>query len=166
MKYIVCSDIHRDENAFERILEAQKELGCDRILCAGDFCPTANMEYMAGDMLCVEGNCDRWGNRWTILPDPKPYADFRDFGRRIVITHGDRYWSDSFSLAPGDIFISGHTHVPVLEKGEDGIIYFNPGSPSRPRGREGKTIGTLENGLIRLLSFPDLFVLEELSFEL
>ncbi len=29
-------------------------------------------------------------------------------------------------------FISGHTHVPVLEE-EDGLILMNPGSPAIPK---------------------------------
>jgi predicted phosphodiesterase len=49
--------------------------------------------------------------------------------RRCVVTHGHLPLP---ALSAGDIVISGHTHVPLLEE-QDGIIRFDPGSTTIPK---------------------------------
>ena len=41
------------------------------------------------------------------------------------------------------VVVSGHTHVPKIGS-RDGVLYVNPGSPSRPRGADGPTVALLE----------------------
>jgi putative phosphoesterase len=46
-------------------------------------------------------------------------------------------------LLPGDIFLSGHTHIPTAKK-ENGIVYGNPGSISLPKGGYPKSYAILD----------------------
>ena len=87
----------------------------------------------------------------------------RIYGRNVIITHGDRLYIDDFNLNAGDVFISGHTHVPELRM-EGGIYLVNPGSPSRPRSSSGPTAALFEEDRLSLLSLLDLTILSSLAF--
>ncbi len=65
----------------------------------------------------------------------------------VTFTHGNRYSKGFLPEYHGDIFISGHTHIPVLTK-ERGVIYVNPGSIGRPRGGSTKSYLIFENNKI------------------
>ncbi len=163
MKYLICSDLHGDEKTFERLIKIKDGLKCDGIISAGDFCPTMSMEVSAYNIefKTVMGNCDRY-HTYSLLPTPKDFIIFDYLSHKVVVTHGDCYIPSYFNLKQGDIFISGHTHIGHLGK-EDGIILFNPGSPSRPRdGR--RSFGILSEEGIRLLTLPFLRTVEVLSF--
>ena len=58
---------------------------------------------------------------------------FRSNGKFVTITHGHYY--NTLELPPncGEIFIQGHTHVPMLQRQNEKIL-ANPGSITRPRG--------------------------------
>lgn len=164
VKYIICSDIHGSREALaglERIKE--RENAC-MIICAGDFCPHGDMEALATDFLTVMGNCDRYHAYERMVP--RTTAQPAMNGRKVVVTHGDRYSWQDFELSAGDVFISGHTHVPLLGKTENGIILFNPGSVSRPRSATGPTYGVMDDDGITLLAFPSSRILDKLSFQL
>jgi putative phosphoesterase len=49
-----------------------------------------------------------------------------------------------------DVVVFGHSHAPVDERGEDGQLLFNPGSPTQRRAQPSHTIGelVLEGGLV------------------
>lgn len=165
MRYLVCSDIHGSVDAFRLLTKIAMKAGCDRVLSAGDFCPTAEMEYLADSyFLTVSGNCDRW-HGFSIMADPKPFVRFRLGNREVVMAHGDRSVVEDYGLSSGDIFISGHTHVPRLARNKKGIYLINPGSPSRPRSSEGPTYVLLEEEWAALYSFPDGTLLAQLDFE-
>ena len=163
MKYLVFSDIHGDEDAFLKLLKIAKKKNCDTVLSAGDFTPTLNMEAEASliDFRTVMGNMDYYHN-YGLLKRPRDFLEIHDNERDIVITHGDRYSSSSFQLSSGDVFISGHTHVAMLEN-INGIIHLNPGSPSRPRDKR-KSYAMLSEKKIELLTFPHSFLIKELIF--
>ena len=70
--------------------------------------------------------------------------------KRIWLTHGHRYlkgykveelawWAKKLEA---DIVVFGHTHIPLVKWFGD-ILVINPGSPSLPRGEEGKTCAIL-----------------------
>ncbi len=87
--------------------------------------------------LLVRGNCDSpWAFVDVQMTIPPRYQKIQ-FGSRIILaTHGDvfSYWKDSpEKLSKEDIFITGHTHVAMLEHEEDSPYLLNPGSASRPR---------------------------------
>ncbi len=60
--------------------------------------------------------------------------------RRVFATHGHRYHTACPpALAPGDILLHGHTHVPAKAPQPGGWWYLNPGSVSLPK--EGSARG-------------------------
>ena len=50
------------------------------------------------------------------------------------------------SLEEGSVFLSGHTHIPVLKADGRGILRLNPGSVSIPKENSPHGYMTLENG--------------------
>lgn len=89
-------------------------------------------------VLIVKGNCDSEVDQMLLnIPLQAPFLITDQPVGRILATHGHHYSPDQ-ALELGrrfqiDIWISGHTHIPVLEK-RDGLIFLNPGSCSLPKG--------------------------------
>ena len=143
MKYIFASDIHGSVDGLKKVIEIFNKEGADNLVLLGDTASSMdksdNLE-MAGllnamkeKVELIRGNCDTLS-----------FEDMLDFemydidtlyinSNFVTITHGNGY--NCYELPPncGDIFIQGHTHVPMLEKRGE-IIIANPGSISRPRG--------------------------------
>ncbi len=75
-------------------------------------------------------------------------------GKKMLLTHGHKY-NINFSIdrlfyrgreLGVDYIFFGHTHIPYIDKIKD-IIIMNPGSPSRPRSRDGrKTFAIIDIG--------------------
>jgi hypothetical protein len=63
------------------------------------------------------------------------------------------------------INIFGHTHIPELSQ-EDGVLMFNPGSPSLPKAGV-LTVGLLDTdtGGAELIDLPSGKVLQQVQFE-
>ena len=121
----------------------------DLILHLGDYCRDAEVisEKLNVKSIIVKGN----GDIGTIYNED----EFIEVGgKKIFLTHGHRYgvhrnmnnlYYRGLELG-ADIILYGHTHVPLILK-ENGIIIMNPGSPTNPRGLEGKlTFGLIEIG--------------------
>ena len=162
MPVLITSDIHGSRDGVRLLQNAIRKFRPESIISAGDQCPDEENASFFLSLIAVRGNCDRfyeYGN----IPFPPVSLTMESYGHRITVTHGDRLYYDDFSLASGDIFISGHTHVPVLEE-KDGIYICNPGSPSRPRSSEGPSAVLLTESGISLLSLLSLDFLRTLSF--
>jgi putative phosphoesterase len=103
------------------------------------------------------------------MPVQSPYATVQVGDTRILVNHGHTLSHEGMVRLGGyfktDIFVSGHTHVPVLER-VDSMVLMNPGSPSIPKfERNGRLIGSV--GLITdtKISILDIDT-EEILFEL
>ncbi|SMC55857.1 phosphodiesterase [Sporomusa malonica] len=102
------------------------------------------------------GNCDSEVDGMVLkLPIQSPYTYLLLNGLKIVVTHGhnltEETRQDLAKRLKADIFITGHTHIAVMEK-IDGIIYLNPGSPGmtkRPDGRS--TIAWINENKVEIL---------------
>lgn len=142
MKYIFASDIHGNIEILEKVVSLLDKEQADKLVLLGDTSAsnTYDNERIAEILNSIKskleviiGNCD------NILLEDKlelPMYDIDNLyiGKNIVtITHGHRY--NMYDLPPfcGNIFVQGHTHIPILKK-ENGLIIANPGSPTRPRG--------------------------------
>ena len=146
MKIGILSDSHGQCKALARAFDLMAD--ADFIVHAGDilYHPPRLYGYEDYDVIkCVElinslkvpfisvrGNCDSevytelmpgYAERETTVAGVSPY--------KIVVNHGTRLNTAAMiSLAKdcrAEIFVSGHTHVPVLEK-RDGVTLINPGS--------------------------------------
>ena len=122
-------------------------------------------------IIAARGNCDSDVDASVLsLPMASPYAFAYVNGKRIVITHGhlvetQEEKSEMAARLKADIFISGHTHVPVLERiGK--TIFLNPGSPSVSKREDGRSTFALMDE--RNISIRDLYtgdILEGLPVE-
>ena len=165
MKIGVISDTHGYVPAWEKAMKLFSD--ADIILHAGDvlYHPP---RLFPGDgydiprlaellntcpvpVVIARGNCDSEVYEELLqMPVLSPYAFVQHGGLRIVVQHGHTLTEESFRrLAEkyrADFFITGHTHMPVIERFE-GTVHLNPGSPSISKLlRDGVPIPTV--GLI------------------
>ncbi|MDO3409298.1 phosphodiesterase [Saccharibacillus sp. CPCC 101409] len=166
-KLAVISDIHGSLTGLNRALERAELEGADRILLLGDYLyhgprnplpdgydPQGAAAVLNGRKaqiaLAVRGNCDAEVDQMLIdFPIMGEYAIALQEDRRIFATHGHhRHMDDLPELLSGDIFMQGHTHVPVAER-RNGLYLFNPGSVSLPKEGYPPSLGILDReGLV------------------
>ncbi len=171
MKYIFASDIHGNVDVLKVIISLFEKEQADKLILLGDTSAynIEDNEEIAGILNGIKeklemiiGNCDN-----LILEEkldiPMYDIDNLYLGKNVItITHGNRY--NMYDLPPfcGNIFIQGHTHVPMLKE-ENGKIIANPGSPTRPRGSDLRCyliltekdiiLKTLEGSIVKTISF-------------
>lgn len=172
MKYIFVSDIHGSVDGVKKIVEIYKKEQANKIIILGDTASSMNsddnkkiaeiLNDMKNNVEVIRGNCD------TIL-----FEDMLDFemydtdilyvnGQYITITHGHHYNAEKFSENCCNIFMQGHTHIPMLQK-QNGIIFANPGSITRPRGTNLRCYILLDEEKIYLKTL-DRIVIKGLTF--
>ena len=143
MKYLVISDIHGSLSGAQCMIDAFDHQKCDQILCLGDI-----MNSRWHDICAVRGNCDAEVDQMVLqFALTADYQVFQLGSRRVFMSHGHVYGPDHLpKMEEGDIFLSGHTHIPtVLQK--DGIYLLNPGSSALPKQDHPKSYAVLdENG--------------------
>ena len=113
-------------------------------------------------IIAVKGNCDsEVYDELLNFDTDKSTTTYNFEGTGIVINHGHLLRDEKKIELAKDlkarIFISGHTHVPVLEE-KDGVILLNPGSIARPRfpmPTPDPTCAIIENGIIKIISIID-----------
>jgi len=125
------------------------------ILHAGDILDPAVLEELEclAPTYAVQGNCDVFYQ--TDLPD-KRIVEFN--GVRIGITHGHLGRGRTtperalqlFCAQDVQVIVFGHSHMPYLDY-RDGILLFNPGSPTAKRSAPHYSYGliTLKEGQIK-----------------
>ena len=104
----------------------------------------------------AKGNCDAEVDQLVLnYPIQTPYLFIREKKLNIVANHGDKLTFEEMiqhSKRYGiNLFISGHTHVPVLQKMQ-GVTILNPGSPSLPKGEGIPTVALIENNHVQLIN--------------
>ncbi len=126
------------------------------ILHAGDVGDSELLDWLRGiaPVDWVAGNCDRgfetaaWPSRRVLQAE----------GVTIGMIHGDGYGGTTpervrraFLNQPVQAVVFGHSHQPWNQTGQDGVLLFNPGSVSFPRGMAHQAscgILTIENDQI------------------
>ena len=91
--------------------------------------------------MCVRGNCEAEVDQ-MVLPFPclSDYALVFADGINIYLSHGHR---DVPPMNAGDVYITGHTHVPLIEK--PSYLHLNPGSVSLPKENSERGYIVYEN---------------------
>ena len=167
MKWMIASDLHGSAYYCRKMLEALDREGADRLFLLGDllyhgprndlprdYAPKEViplLNSLKGKLFCIRGNCDAEVDQMVLdFPVLADYAVLPTEQRLIYATHGHIYNVQNLPpLAPGDILLHGHTHVPAwIEFGENNL-YLNPGSLSIPKENSPHSYMTLENGLFQ-----------------
>ena len=182
MKLMIASDLHGSAPACRKLLDIFAASGADRLILLGDLLyhgPRNNLpegydpkaviamlsEY-ADKLFCVRGNCDTEVDQ-MVLPFPilaETALLFVD-GRTWFAAHGHRAGAnptakDLPKLPAGSVVLTGHTHIPVLETNENGILLLNPGSTSIPKGGFAPSYATYEDGNFVVVSLNGEILLE------
>ncbi len=124
--------------------------GVDMILHAGDIVAPSVLEALAklSKVIAVCGNMDRL----DVCAELPPKTIVEAGKVRIGLTHGYGppddllgYVRKQFDGDKVDAIVFGHSHHP-MNKTKDGILYFNPGTPTDRRFSHDLSIGLLEIG--------------------
>ncbi len=175
MKYLIISDIHGSATDCATALSHYERMGCDMIVCLGDIlyhgprnpipkgydsnAICALLNPYADRIVSCRGNCDCEVCEMVLdFPLMSDYNMIVDNGVKIFATHGHIYsptLPDGSQTVPGsnpppktgfDIFLYGHTHIPVLTRDACGRIICNPGSTTLPKGGFPKSFAVYEDG--------------------
>ena len=114
------------------------------------------------ELLCVRGNCEAEVDQMVLsFPVMADYCALPLGDRVIYATHGHNHGeTNPPPLAPGDLLLCGHTHVPAFNRHE-GFTYVNPGSVSIPKNGSAHGYILLEDGVLRWKDLSNGAVLRE-----
>lgn len=181
MKWMIASDLHGSAYYCRKMLEAFEREGADRLFLLGDllyhgprndlpreYAPKEVIPLLNGKkekLLCVRGNCDAEVDQMVLeFPVMADYAVLPVGQRLIYATHGHIYHVKNLPpLAPGDVLLHGHTHVPAWTEFGQGNLYLNPGSVSIPKENSPHSYMTLEGNTIQWKELESSAVFHELT---
>ena len=181
MKWMIASDLHGSAYYCRKMLEAFEREGADRLFLLGDllyhgprndlpreYAPKEIIPLLNGKkekLLCVRGNCDAEVDQMVLeFPVLADYAVLPVGQRLIYATHGHIYHVKNLPpLAPGDVLLHGHTHVPAWTEFGQGNLYLNPGSVSIPKENSPHSYMTLEENTMQWKELESSAVFHELT---
>ena len=181
MKWMIASDLHGSAYYCRKMLEAFEREGADRLFLLGDllyhgprndlpreYAPKEVIPLLNGKkekLLCVRGNCDAEVDQMVLgFPVLADYAVLPVGQRLIYATHGHIYHVKNLPpLAPGDVLLHGHTHVPAWTEFGPGNLYLNPGSVSIPKENSPHSYMTLEENTMQWKELESSAVFHELT---
>ena len=181
MKWMIASDLHGSAYYCRKMLEAFEREGADRLFLLGDllyhgprndlpreYAPKEVIPLLNGKkekLLCVRGNCDAEVDQMVLeFPVLADYAVLPVGQRLIYATHGHIYHVKNLPpLAPGNVLLHGHTHVPAWTEFGQGNLYLNPGSVSIPKENNPHSYMTLEGNTMQWKELESSAVFHELT---
>lgn len=160
MKVAVIADTHTSGMSRMIPMGAWPYLeSADHILHAGDVCDPAVLDElkMLAPVTVVMGNCDSFDIRdWGAREEVEIELD----GVRIAMVHDSGpktgRWERMRTRFPSaHVVVFGHSHIPWNEE-RDGLLLFNPGSPTWKRTAPFTSMGLLwiEGGTVEGEIFP------------
>ena len=181
MKWMIASDLHGSAYYCRKMLEAFEREGADRLFLLGDllyhgprndlpreYAPKEIIPLLNGKkekLFCVRGNCDAEVDQMVLeFPVLADYAVLPVGQRLIYATHGHIYHVKNLPpLAPGDVLLHGHTHVPAWTEFGQENLYLNPGSVSIPKENSPHSYMTLEGNTMQWKELESSAVFHELT---
>lgn len=177
MRLLIASDLHGSPEAAAFLRRRCEELLPDMLVLLGDYLyhgprnplPSRLRAAKRGFRLRgfrdahrgVRGNCDAEVDLMLLPFAVEDSAVIAADGLRIVAQHGHHLPScpPIPGVRPGDVVLSGHTHIP---RGEtvDGVHFWNPGSTTLPKGGFPASYGVFEAGAFRVFGLDGRFLLE------
>ena len=175
MKIAIISDMHGSLPALEQVLAQLAPWQPDHYLLLGDLlnhgprnpvpagydpaAVAARLNQLAPRIMAVRGNCDSEVDQMLLhFPITAPYNQLLVDGRRWFVSHGHLYDPEAVPLPAGSLFISGHTHLPILRRDarqEGELVLVNPGSICFPRGEWAASYGRYEDGVMSIHACRD-----------
>lgn len=161
MKLFFMSDIHGSAFYLKQAMEMYNKENASHIVILGDELYHGARNPLTRDynpkeaarilnscsekIMAVRGNCDSEVDAMVLtFPMSSTYSSILYNGKRLFLTHGHIYNNKNMpKLSQGDVFLFGHTHIPLVVK-ENGVTIINPGSISLPKENNPNTYGILE----------------------
>lgn len=180
MKLFIISDIHGSAHWLERALAIYEREQADQLILLGDLLyhgprnplpdgydperVATALNKHRHNIMAVRGNCDAEVDQMLLdFPMMADYTIVYLGKKRLFISHGHIHSMEQLPpLSPGDLFMQGHTHVPVAEKREE-LIMLNPGSIALPKENYPNSYAIIEHNVYRVMSF-DGGVIKEIAF--
>lgn len=151
MTYLIASDIHGSALYSEKLLSLYRKEKAERLLLLGDILyhgprnplpdgyepkkVAETLSELKNEITAVRGNCDSEVDEMVLgmhILDTSAIIDTPFCS--LFLTHGHIYNKENVPpLKENTVFLSGHTHIPVVEK-KNGVLFLNPGSVSLPKG--------------------------------
>lgn len=137
------SDVHGSIERLQECLKIFEIENADKLIFLGDT--GAQVDRSSNDKIAeilngmkdkiqlIRGNCDTADFEELLEIKLLNMDNLYMNGIFVTITHGHNYNCYDLPSYCGEIFIQGHTHVPMLQKSKDAIL-ANPGSVTKPRG--------------------------------
>lgn len=159
MKIMFVSDIHGVPSTLEAALAKGDALGFDKLVLLGDLLyhgprngvpnfydpvRVASLLNARKDrIVAVRGNCDAEVDQMMVeFPITDDYRVLEADGERFFLTHGHLYNESRLPpLGMGTILCHGHTHIAETKRLDCGLMIFNPGSISLPKGGQERQFG-------------------------
>lgn len=173
MKYLIASDLHGDEIATKKLLDAYRREGAERLVLLGDILyhgprndlpagyrpkgVIALLNEVAWEILAVRGNCDAEVDQMVLdFAIDAEYATLDMPTGKVYLTHGHHYNEDKpLPMQAGDVLVHGHSHVAGVTRCVTGQPCMNPGSLSIPKEGTPPSYILLENGTLSLHRLED-----------
>lgn len=167
MKWMIASDLHGSAYYCREMVKAFEREGADRLLLLGDllyhgprndlpkdYAPKEvipMLNQLKPKLCCVRGNCEAEVDQMVLeFPVMADYCILPVGKQLVYATHGHIYnLKNLLPLAPGDILLHGHTHVPAWTEFGEGNLYLNPGSLSIPKENSPHGYMTLEGEMFQ-----------------
>jgi putative phosphoesterase len=162
-KVMFISDIHGSTTSLDQALKAYALEKPDKLVILGDilyhgprnplpegYDPKAvirQLNPIRKAIIAVRGNCDAEVDQ-MVLDFNIQSAESRLWldGIGFFMTHGHLYNNQPpHDIMGENIFIQGHTHVPMIQKTSQGIFHVNPGSITLPKEGHPKTYAIYES---------------------
>jgi hypothetical protein len=149
MRLAIISDTHLPKG--RRVLPAaclERLAAADAILHCGDFNARSVHEELLGigpPVHAVHGNVDPPELR-DLLPE---ILEIELGGVRVAMVHDSgpaagRMKRMRRRFPHASLVVFGHSHMPLLETGQDGMVLLNPGSPTERRRAARHTMAQAE----------------------
>lgn len=147
MKIVIASDVHGSAKYCRQLLQAFEREGAERLVLLGDilyhgprnplpeeYSPKDVVEMLAPYarvVTAVRGNCESEVDQMVLSFNvSSDYGVICTDGINLHLSHGHRPIPP---MGKGDVYLTGHTHVPLNVTEPEGYLHLNPGSVSLPK---------------------------------
>lgn len=162
MKLMIASDVHGSLYYCDKMLKAYSDEHAERLILLGDLLyhgprndlpkdynpkqVIRRLNEVKNELIAVRGNCDAEVDQMVLeFPIMADMTVICLEDRIAYASHGHIYSTDKLlPLKAGDIFLQGHTHIPMAKE-QDQIILLNPGSVSIPKENYPNSYGIMDS---------------------
>lgn len=175
MKLLIASDLHGSAFWTGRLIEKLKGDDYQALVLLGDilyhgprndlpedYNPKAVIAMLSAltlPVVAVRGNCEAEVDQ-MVLPFnvSSDYGLIYDSARNLVmhLFHGHR---EAPKARAGEVVLSGHTHVPVMEE-KGGVIFINPGSVSIPKNGSANSWMVYDDGIFSIFDMENNLIMQ------